>query len=300
MALSARRWRWRARIGDPEALVAALQSRHAALLHVSHLDERLALDEEILALAGRIGVRELEALGRHWRIYDLLEAGATAEARAEHDALAQLAEQLRQPLYQHFARRLGGRLGADERARGRGRAARARGPRARRSAPRPATPTRSTPRSCSRCAGARTAWPSTCRRSRRSSSATRRSSPGAPCCRWPTCSNGEREEGLAAFEELADGRLRGDPARHVLVHGHLRAGRGVRADLGDAGARARSSTRMLLPYRDRMVQVTQAACFGSAERFLGLLAATFGDIDAAVRALRGGARATTPSAACCR
>ena len=49
-------------------------------------------------------MRELEALGRHWRIYDLLEAGSTAEARAEHAALARLAEQLRQPLYRHFAR----------------------------------------------------------------------------------------------------------------------------------------------------------------------------------------------------
>ena len=50
--------------------------------------------------------------------------------------------------------------------------------------------------------------------------------------------------------------------------------------LGDA-IRARQLHAQLLPYRNRMVQVTQAACFGSAERFLGLLAATFGDIDLA-------------------
>jgi hypothetical protein len=44
---------------------------------------------------------------------------------------------------------------------------------------------------------------------------------------------------------------------------------------------------MLLPHRDRMVQVTQAACFGSSERFLGLLASTFGDVDAAVEHFEG-------------
>ena len=47
---------------------------------------------------------------------------------------------------------------------------------------------------------------------------------------------------------------------------------------------------MLLPYRDLMVQVTQAACFGSSERFLGLLAATFGDVDAAVEHFEGALR----------
>ena len=136
------------RIGDPEALVTALQSRHAALLHISHLDERLALDDEILALAERIGVRELEALGRHWRIYDLLEAGEMAAARAEHEALARLAGRAAPAALRPLRARLGGRVGADERARGRGRAARPRRRTSSASARRPATPTRSTPRSC--------------------------------------------------------------------------------------------------------------------------------------------------------
>ena len=103
MALSGEALEMARAVGDPEALITALQSRHAALLHVSHLDERLALDDEILALAGRISLRELESLGRHWRIYDLLEAGRMSEARAEHEALTELARQLRQPLHQHFA-----------------------------------------------------------------------------------------------------------------------------------------------------------------------------------------------------
>jgi tetratricopeptide (TPR) repeat protein len=48
--------------------------------------------------------RELEALGLHWRIYDLLEASDVAAARRAHAALSELATELRQPLYHHFAR----------------------------------------------------------------------------------------------------------------------------------------------------------------------------------------------------
>ena len=68
-------------------------------MHVDHLDERLRLSEELLALAARIGERELEALGHHWRIYDLLEAARVDDARDAHRALATLAAELRQPLY---------------------------------------------------------------------------------------------------------------------------------------------------------------------------------------------------------
>src|SRR5262249_55053401 len=50
------------RLGDPRAQLIALESRHAALMHVDHLEERLRLSEELLALAARIGERELEAL----------------------------------------------------------------------------------------------------------------------------------------------------------------------------------------------------------------------------------------------
>jgi tetratricopeptide (TPR) repeat protein len=46
-------------------------------------------------------------------------------------------------------------------------------------------------------------------------------------------------------------------------------------------ARAAVLYEMLLPFRERNVQVSQAAFWGSAERFLGLLAAAMGDWDAA-------------------
>lgn len=266
------------RIADPEAQVAALQSRHAALLHVSHLDERLRLDEEILALAERIGVRELEALGRHWSIYDLLEAGSTAAALAEHEALTKLAVALRQPLYRHFAggwevvwAQMSGRVTEAERL---AREAHELGQRA----------------------GARdadtiyAAQLLTLRR-REDRLAEYVSTVETFVERHPALVawravlplahllNGEREEGVAAFEELAEDGFAAVPRDMFWFTAMCVLGEAC-SHIGDV-ERARELHAALLPYRDRMVQVTQAACFGSAERFLGLLAATFGDVDAA-------------------
>jgi hypothetical protein len=91
--------------------------------------------------------------------------------------------------------------------------------------------------------------------------------------------NGEREEGQAAFEELVEDDFAAVPQDMFWFTAMCVLGEAC-SHLGDAD-RARELHAQLLPYRDRMVQVTQAACFGSAERFLGLLAATFGDLDAA-------------------
>jgi tetratricopeptide (TPR) repeat protein len=91
------------RLGDPEALIVTLVARHTALLHVSHLDERLALSAEIIAVAEAGGSRELLGLGLWWHIYDLMESGQIETARAQHARLVRVAGELRQPLYQHFA-----------------------------------------------------------------------------------------------------------------------------------------------------------------------------------------------------
>ena len=91
------------RIGDPHALAAALESRHSALLSIEHLDERLRLSHELVELAQAVGERELKALGHHRRIFDLLEAARADEAERERAALDALAQELRQPLYQHFS-----------------------------------------------------------------------------------------------------------------------------------------------------------------------------------------------------
>jgi len=69
------------RLGDPEALIVTLVARHTALLHVEHLDERLALSEEIISVAEAGGSRELLGLGLWWHIYDLMESGQVGAAR---------------------------------------------------------------------------------------------------------------------------------------------------------------------------------------------------------------------------
>jgi hypothetical protein len=106
-------------LDDPRLLAPTLLSRHAALLHVRHLDERTRVASEEVELARRNGESELEALGLHWLLYDRLEAGEVCAARQTHRRLLELADELRQPLYRHSAlvwrrvlEQLGGRFQA--------------------------------------------------------------------------------------------------------------------------------------------------------------------------------------------
>jgi hypothetical protein len=89
------------RVGDESALVTALMARHATRLHVAHVEERLALMNEVVQL--RHGRPELAAEARMWRIYDLCELGQMDAARAEQQSLSTLARELRQPLLRHVA-----------------------------------------------------------------------------------------------------------------------------------------------------------------------------------------------------
>lgn len=91
------------RLGDDDARVAALLSRHAALLHPQHLAERVEIGDEVIATARRQHQRDLEALGRHWLLYDLLELGDLGRAEEVLGELERLAGELRQPLYRHSA-----------------------------------------------------------------------------------------------------------------------------------------------------------------------------------------------------
>jgi DNA-binding SARP family transcriptional activator/tetratricopeptide (TPR) repeat protein len=91
------------RLRDPSIQAAALLSRHATLLHVRHLDERRRLATDEVELARRHGLGELEALGHHWLLYDLLEAGDVVAATASQRRLQALADGLCQPLYRHSA-----------------------------------------------------------------------------------------------------------------------------------------------------------------------------------------------------
>lgn len=105
------------RIGDETLLAAVLLARHVTLLDVRHIEQRLELSEELNSLAG--GHQELAAERHHWRMYDLLAVGNLDAARREHAALETLAGRLGQPLLRSIAvgaRGLWADLAGDEEA----------------------------------------------------------------------------------------------------------------------------------------------------------------------------------------
>lgn len=85
--------------GEPEALLDALNARRVTLWSPARLDERLAVSRELVSLAEASGDRERSLLSRTWLVLDLVEMGDLAEARAEIDTYARLAEPLGIPAY---------------------------------------------------------------------------------------------------------------------------------------------------------------------------------------------------------
>lgn len=89
------------RLGDERTLIATLIAQHITLLDVRHIEQRLAVGEELRSIAG--GHEELAAEAHHWRMYDLLGVGELEAARREHADLERLAEKLGQPLLRSLA-----------------------------------------------------------------------------------------------------------------------------------------------------------------------------------------------------
>jgi tetratricopeptide (TPR) repeat protein len=87
------------RLGDPTAMREALGGRHAALLHVEHLEERLRVSRERLDIASEAGSRESEAEALRWYMSDLCELGDVRAAKERYARLTELARELRQPQY---------------------------------------------------------------------------------------------------------------------------------------------------------------------------------------------------------
>lgn len=88
------------RLGDTSTLAFALNARHWALWGHENVQERLAVATEIVRLAETVGARELALTGRAWRIANLLHFNDIATADAEFDLYTRLAATLRQPFYQ--------------------------------------------------------------------------------------------------------------------------------------------------------------------------------------------------------
>jgi class 3 adenylate cyclase/tetratricopeptide (TPR) repeat protein len=92
------------RSGDRIALGAALDARHWALWEPDKLDERIAVANEMVELAGETHDRELLILGKTWLITDLLELAELDLVDGKVQLHEELAETLRQPYYAWLAK----------------------------------------------------------------------------------------------------------------------------------------------------------------------------------------------------
>src|SRR5438477_1300863 len=99
VALSEEAVRLARQLGDPRLLAALLRARWIALWRPEGAAERLAIADEILHLGERTGGRELALLGHRFRLVGFLEHGDVVATDREIEAWAQIAGELRQPLY---------------------------------------------------------------------------------------------------------------------------------------------------------------------------------------------------------
>jgi class 3 adenylate cyclase len=85
------------RVGDPETLAVALEDLRWALGGPENVEERLAVSTELVRVADQANDKAGAFLGHMWRLIDLLELGNIPAVDEEIGALANLAEEIRQP-----------------------------------------------------------------------------------------------------------------------------------------------------------------------------------------------------------
>lgn len=90
------------RLGEPAVLGYALAGHCDAIAGPDHCEARLAESTEVVRLAQAAGHRPLELLGRRLRVVALLEVGDAGGADVEIERFAQVADQIRQPLYRWY------------------------------------------------------------------------------------------------------------------------------------------------------------------------------------------------------
>ena len=92
------------RLEDLATLAYVLDGRAGAIWFPDRLEERLAVADELIEVAERIGDVERTFQGRGYRAYALLELGETEAANDELESRARLAEELAQPVQLSLAR----------------------------------------------------------------------------------------------------------------------------------------------------------------------------------------------------
>jgi tetratricopeptide (TPR) repeat protein len=90
------------RLADPSTLAFALNARHWAQRGQDAVDELLVTADEIVHNAEASGELELALQGHSWRLVDLLELGRAEEIDEEIAACANLSELLGQPFYRSW------------------------------------------------------------------------------------------------------------------------------------------------------------------------------------------------------
>jgi len=88
------------RLDNPQALLVALHARHWAMLAPDLLGPRLANAAELLDVAVAVSDEETAFLAHHARLHCLLELCDVAGVDAELEAMAHIADRIRQPFYQ--------------------------------------------------------------------------------------------------------------------------------------------------------------------------------------------------------
>jgi len=91
------------RVGDPKGLADALWIRYLVLGGPEHVEARLAAGAEIVRLADESGARDRGMYGHYVRIVALLELGDREAGYAEIEACARRAKELRQPQFLGWA-----------------------------------------------------------------------------------------------------------------------------------------------------------------------------------------------------
>lgn len=87
------------RLRDPTAIAYALDSRHVALWGPDHLEERMAVAEEMLRLGRDLGDRDIQLEAYAWLITNTLETGPMDVVDRYIEGHARVADELRQPAH---------------------------------------------------------------------------------------------------------------------------------------------------------------------------------------------------------
>jgi hypothetical protein len=274
-----------ARLDDDETLVIARYSRQWCRLGPDDLESRLQTADEMLALATRLDDLELLLRAHHLRMITALELGDRALADAELDSYARVAGRARQPAYEWHLTTL--------------RAMRAHMAGALDEAERLAFEALDLGRRVQGDVATVLFGVHVCTlrwsqgRLAEVEPAIRLFVEQYPSSAWgpalvlAALAAGRRDEARAAFRRLAEDDFAALPrdGNWLVMLCHLAV---ACADLADADA-ARRLARLLEPYAERIaVANAGAACYGSMRSFLGILAATTGDVDGAVEQLEAG------------